>query len=141
LAKDFPPFSAYVAGAEVSYDFDLFGRTQSHVELAAATAEYEAAQLAAVTLSVSGNVVIEVLQIAASRAQIRVAEEIVADDEHMLGLIHAAREAGAVSEMDVLSAQSQADHDRTILPPLHQQLSVAQDVLAAPRQTCTLISR
>jgi NodT family efflux transporter outer membrane factor (OMF) lipoprotein len=32
--------------------------------------------------------------------------------------------------MDVLSAQSQADHDRTLLPPLHQQLSAAQDALA-----------
>src|ERR1700722_16663731 len=48
----------------------------------------------------------------------------------MLDLIRAAREAGAVTEIDVLSAQSQADHDRTLLPPLHQQLSVAQDVLA-----------
>ncbi|MGO9994864.1 MAG: efflux transporter outer membrane subunit [Steroidobacteraceae bacterium] len=130
LAKDFPPFSAYAAGAEVSYDFDFFGRTRSHVEQAAATAQYESAQLGAVTLSVSGNVVIEALQIAALRAQIRVVEQIVADDERMLGLIRAAREAGAVSEMDVLSARSQADHDRTLLPPLHQQLSAAQDVLA-----------
>ena len=130
LAKDFPPFSAYAAGAEVSYDFDLFGSTKSHVEQAAATAQYESAQLEAVALSVSGNVVIEALQAGALRAQIRVVEQIVADDEHTLGLIRAAREMGAVSGMDVLSAQSQADHDRTLLPPLHQQLSVAQDVLA-----------
>jgi NodT family efflux transporter outer membrane factor (OMF) lipoprotein len=54
----------------------------------------------------------------------------VSDDEHMVNLIRAARELGAVSEMDVLSAQSQLDHDRTLLPPLHQQLSEAQDTLA-----------
>jgi NodT family efflux transporter outer membrane factor (OMF) lipoprotein len=130
LAKDFPPFSAYAAGAEVSYDFDFFGSTRSRVEQAAASAQYESAQLEAAALSVSGNVVIEALQVAALRAQVRVAEQIVADDEHMLGLIRAAREAGAVSQIDVLSAQSQADHDRTLLPPLQQQLSVAQDVLA-----------
>jgi NodT family efflux transporter outer membrane factor (OMF) lipoprotein len=130
LAKDFPPFSAYAAGAEVSYDFDFFGGTRSRVEQAAANAQYESAQLAAAALSVSGNVVIEALQIGALRAQIRVAEQIVADDEHMLGLIRVAREAGAVSQIDVLSAQSQADHDRTLLPPLQQQLSLAQDVLA-----------
>ncbi|MGO9935394.1 MAG: efflux transporter outer membrane subunit [Steroidobacteraceae bacterium] len=64
------------------------------------------------------------------QTQIRVVNEIVADDEHLLGLIRAAREAGAVSALDVLSAQSQADHDRTLLPPLHQELSVAQDALA-----------
>jgi NodT family efflux transporter outer membrane factor (OMF) lipoprotein len=130
LAKDFPPFSAYAAGAEVSYDFDVFGSTRSRVDEAAADAQYQSAQLAAVALVVSGNVAIEALQIATVRAQIRVADQIVSDDEHMLSLIRAARGLGAVSEMDVLSAQSQRDHDRTLLPPLHQQLSEAQDTLA-----------
>jgi NodT family efflux transporter outer membrane factor (OMF) lipoprotein len=130
LAKDFPPFSAYTAGAEVSYDFDVFGSTRSHVDEAAADAQYQSAQLAAVALVVSGNVAIEALQIATVRAQIRVADQIVSDDEHTLSLIRAARELGAVSEMDVLSAQSQLDHDRTLLPPLHQQLSEARDALA-----------
>jgi NodT family efflux transporter outer membrane factor (OMF) lipoprotein len=130
LAKDFPPFSAYTAGAEVSYDFDVFGSTRSRVDEAAADAQYQSAQLAAVALMISGNVAIEALQIATVRAQIRVADQIVSDDEHTVNLIHAAREAGAVSEMDVLSAQSQLDHDRTLLPPLHQQLSEAQDTLA-----------
>jgi NodT family efflux transporter outer membrane factor (OMF) lipoprotein len=130
LAKDFPPFSAYTAGAEVSYDLDVFGGTRSRVDEAAADAQYQSAQLAAVALVVSGNVAIEALQISTVRAQIRVAGQIVSDDEHMLSLIRAARELGAVSAMDVLSAQSQLDHDRTLLPPLHQQLSEAQDTLA-----------
>jgi NodT family efflux transporter outer membrane factor (OMF) lipoprotein len=130
LAKDFPLFSAYAAGPEVSYDPDVFGGTRARVAQAAAAAQYESAELGAAALSVSGNVVIEVLEIATARAQIRVVEEILADDEHMLGLIRAAHEFGAVSALDVLSAQSQADHDRTLLPPLHQQLSVAQDALA-----------
>jgi NodT family efflux transporter outer membrane factor (OMF) lipoprotein len=131
LAKDFPPFSAYAAGPTVSYDFDVFGGTSSRVEKAAASAQYESARLDAVALSVSGNVVIEALQIAALRAQIRVVEGIIADDKHSLTLIRAAREAGAVSEIDVLSAQSQTDRDRTLLPPLQQELSVAHDVLSS----------
>lgn len=130
LAKDFPPFSAYTAGAEVSYDFDVFGGIRSRVEEAAAGAQYQSAQLAAVALMVSGNVAIEALQIATVRAQIRVVEQIVSDDEHLLSLVRAAFEAGAVSQMDVLSAQSQLDHDRTLLPPLRQRLSEDQDALA-----------
>jgi NodT family efflux transporter outer membrane factor (OMF) lipoprotein len=130
LAKDFPPFSAYSAGAEVSYDFDVFGRVRSGVDEAAAAAQYQSAQLAAVALMVSGNVAIEALRIATVRAQIHVAEQIVSDDEHLLTLIRAAREVGAVSEIDVLSARSELDHDRTLLPPLHQQLCEAQDALA-----------
>jgi outer membrane protein TolC len=72
LAKDFPPYSAYAIGPTVSYDFDVFGGTRSRVEQATASAQYESARLDAVALSVSGNVVIEALQIAALRAQIRV---------------------------------------------------------------------
>jgi NodT family efflux transporter outer membrane factor (OMF) lipoprotein len=130
LAKDFPTFSAYTAGVQVSYDLDIFGNTKSRVEQADAVAQYDSAQLDAAALCVSGNVVIQALQIASLRAQIQVAEQIVADDEHTLGLIRAAREAGAVSEMDVLSAQSQLDHDRTLLPPLRQDLSATRDALA-----------
>ena len=131
LAKDFPPYSAYAAGPAVSYDLDLFGRTSSRVEQATAGAQYEFTRLQAAGLSISGNVVIEALQTAALRAQIRVTLGILADDERTLALIRGAREAGAVSEMDVLSAQSQTDHDRTLLPPLRQELSVAQDVLSS----------
>jgi NodT family efflux transporter outer membrane factor (OMF) lipoprotein len=130
LAKDFPPFSAYTAGAEVSYDFDLFGGTKSRVEQAGAVAQYRSEQLEAVALTVSGNVVILAVQTGSLRAQIQVAQQIVAEDEHTLNLIRAAREAGAVSAMDVLSAQSQLDHDRTLLPPLQQALGTARDSLA-----------
>jgi NodT family efflux transporter outer membrane factor (OMF) lipoprotein len=130
LAKDFPTFSAYAAGAEVSYNIDIFGGTKSRVEQAAASAQYETAELDAVALSVSGNVVIQALQTASLRAQIRVAERILADDEHTLDLVRAALGAGAVSAMDVLSAQSQLDHDRTLLPPLRQELNAAHDALA-----------
>ena len=130
LSKDFPPFSAYAAGAQVSYDFDLFGGTKSRVQQAGAVTQYRSAQLEAVALSVSGNVVILAVQTGSLRAQIQVAEQIIGEDERTLNLIRAAREAGAVSAMDVLSAQSQLDHDRTLLPPLQQALSAARDALA-----------
>jgi NodT family efflux transporter outer membrane factor (OMF) lipoprotein len=129
-AKDFPSFSAYAGGVEVSYDLDIFGGTRRRIERAGAEAQYEAALRDAAALSISGNVVLQALQIASSSEQIRVVEGIVTDDERMLRLINAANVAGAVSRMDVLSAQSQTDHDRTLLPPLRQQLGVAQDALA-----------
>jgi NodT family efflux transporter outer membrane factor (OMF) lipoprotein len=129
-AKDFPPFSAYAGGVEVSYDLDLFGGTRRRIERAGAEAQYEAAVRDAAALSISGNVVLQALQLASLSEQIRVVDTIVADDERMLRLIRSANTAGAVSRMDVLSAQSQTDHDRTLLPPLRQQLGVSQDALA-----------
>jgi NodT family efflux transporter outer membrane factor (OMF) lipoprotein len=129
-AKDFPSFSAYAGGVEVSYDLDLFGGTRRRIERAGAQAQYQVALRDAAALSISGNVVLQALQIASLSEQIQVVEVIVADDERMLRLIQAANRAGAVSQMDVLSAQSQTDHDRTLLPPLRQQLDVSRDALA-----------
>jgi len=37
-------------------------------------------------------------------------------DEHMLDLVRAARDAGSISAMDLLSIQGQLEHDRTIRP-------------------------
>jgi NodT family efflux transporter outer membrane factor (OMF) lipoprotein len=129
-AKNFPSFSAFAGGVEVSYDLDLFGGTRRRIERAGAQAQYQVALRDAAALSISGNVVLQALQIASLSEQIQVVEAIVADDERMLRLIEAANLAGAVSQMDVLSAQSQTDHDRTLLPPLQQQLDVSRDALA-----------
>ena len=129
-AAAFPTFSAYAAGVQVSYDFDVFGGTRRLVESAIATARYESMQRDAAALSISGNVVLQALQMASIRAQIHVVEQIVADDEHLLKLVRALHDEGVVSRTDVLIAVSQTDHDRTLLPPLRQGLSAARDALA-----------
>jgi NodT family efflux transporter outer membrane factor (OMF) lipoprotein len=114
----------------VSYDIDAFGRTGKRIEYQEASAQEKAAQMQAAALMVGGNVVIEAIVIASLRSQIDVVEQILADDQRSLDLVRAARRAGAVSDIDVLSAQSQLDHDRTLLPPLNRQDHEAQDALA-----------
>jgi NodT family efflux transporter outer membrane factor (OMF) lipoprotein len=126
----YPVFSAYSVGADVKYDFDIFGGLKRGVEEASAEAAYQREQLNAAQLAVSGNAVLEALQIASLRAQIQVVEHVLESDEKTLSLVQHARAAGVVSDIDVLSATSQRDSDRTLLPPLHQQLNVAQDALA-----------
>jgi NodT family efflux transporter outer membrane factor (OMF) lipoprotein len=128
--RDYPIFSAFSLGADISYDFDIFGGIKRSVEQASAAAEYEQEQLQAAKLSVSGSTVLQALQIASVRAQMRVIEDVLESDEKTLALVRAARAAGVVSDMDVLTATSQRDSDRTLLPPLRQELNVAQDALA-----------
>ena len=126
----FPGFSAYSVGANISYDLDLSGGVKRSVEQATASADYEREQLEAVRLSVSGNTVLGVLQAASVRAQMEVVRQVLNSDEKTLSLVKAARSAGAVSDIDVLTATSQRDSDRALLPPLQQQLDAAQDALA-----------
>ena len=44
--------------------------------------------------------------------------------------MRAARGTGAITDIDVLSAQSQLDHDQTLVAPLRQELAAARDALA-----------
>jgi NodT family efflux transporter outer membrane factor (OMF) lipoprotein len=108
----------------------VFGRTRRGIELAAADKEVQQEALLAAQLSIASDTVLEALQVASTRAQIDVVNRVVASDQRTLGLVQARLAAGAASEQDVTTAQSQMDRDRTLLPPLHQQLNMAQDALA-----------
>ena len=130
LAQTFPTYSAYSVGPTVSYDLDLFGGTTHRIEAAGANAEYEREQLRAARLRVMSDTVMQTLHIASIRAQIAVVQKVLDADEKTLDLVRAARRTGVVSDIDVLQATSQRDRDRTLLPPLYQDLDVARDALA-----------
>jgi NodT family efflux transporter outer membrane factor (OMF) lipoprotein len=129
-AETFPTFSAYTLGPTLSYDLDIFGATRHRIEMAGASADYEREQLRAARLRVVGDTVTQALDIASIRAQIAVVQDVLSADEKTIELVQAARRVGVVSDIDVLQATSQRDQDRTLLPPLYQDLDVAKDALA-----------
>ncbi|NRO96972.1 efflux transporter outer membrane subunit [Paraburkholderia sp. NMBU_R16] len=116
-------------GPTVSFDADLFGRVPRQIEEQIALAQVAQYELAAAWLTLTGNAVIQAVDIASAREQIRAVEDIISVDEHNLELVRIEREAGKAATTDVLSAQSQLAADRTLLPPLEQQLSEASDAL------------
>jgi NodT family efflux transporter outer membrane factor (OMF) lipoprotein len=130
LANTFPTFSSYSVGPTVSYDFDIFGGTRHRIEQADAIASYNREQLRAARLQIVSDTVTQALRIASLRAQIEVVTRVLDDDKRTLELVQAARRAGVVSDIDVLTATNQRDRDRALLPPLHQELDVARDALA-----------
>jgi NodT family efflux transporter outer membrane factor (OMF) lipoprotein len=129
-AETFPTFSAYTAGPSITYDLDIFGGIRHRIEQAGAEAAYEREQFRAAQLRIIGDTVTQALQIASLRAQIAVVQRVLDADEKTLDLVRAARRVGVVSDIDVLQATSQRDSDRTLLPPLYQDLDVAKDALA-----------
>jgi len=130
LAATFPAYSYYSAGVGVSYDLDVFGRTRRSIELAAADSDVQQEALRAAQLGIASDTVLEALLIASTRAQIDVVKSVLASDQRTIDLVKSRLAAGAASDQDVTTAQSQLDRDRTLLPTLHQQLNTAQDALA-----------
>jgi len=99
------------------------------VEQAMALEEAQNYQLQAAYLTLTGSAVTEAITIASVRAQIKAVEDILADDQDNLKLVQDQLKAGAASDLDVETATSQLAGDRTLLPPLRQQLDAAQHAL------------
>ncbi|WP_426056539.1 efflux transporter outer membrane subunit [Janthinobacterium sp. PSPC2-1] len=117
-------------GPAVNANTDAFGANRRRVEQAQALADYQLAQWQAAQLSLSGNTVLQAIALAAAREQIAAVGDIIAVDRRNLELVRLASEAGKSARLDVLTAESQLDSDRALLPPLQQQASVAAHALA-----------
>jgi NodT family efflux transporter outer membrane factor (OMF) lipoprotein len=72
----------------------------------------------------------QALRIASLQSQIGTVEAILGQDRENLELVRKAFDAGSVSRLDIVSAESQLAADATLLPPLRQELSVARHALA-----------
>ena len=125
-----PAFNLFTVGPIVSYSLDPFGGNRRRVEQEGALAEYQGYQLDAAYLTLTGNAVTQALNIASGREQIKAVEQIIADDEENLRLVQAELKAGEARQLDVETQSSQLDADRTLLPPISQQISVARHALS-----------
>jgi len=124
------PFTYFSVGATVSYALDFAGGLARSVEQQYALAEYQRRQLEAAQLVVTGSAIMQALTIASLRAQISTVEAILQRDRENLRLVREAFAAGSVSQLDIVTAQSQLAADGTLLPPLRQDLSRARHALA-----------
>jgi NodT family efflux transporter outer membrane factor (OMF) lipoprotein len=125
-----PPFNLFTLGPTVSYALDPFGGNRRRVEQEGALAEYAGYQLDAAYLTLTGNAMTQALNIASAREQIKAVEQIIADDEENLRLMQTALNGGEGTQLDVRTQQSQLEADRTLLPPIRQQVSVARHALS-----------
>ena len=128
----FPPkeYNVYSFGPTVSYTFGPAGLTTHQVEREQALEDVQSFELKAAYLTLTGSAVTEAITIASLGAQIRAINDILADDQENLRLTQDMVNAGAGTGLDVETANSQLASDRTMLPPLRQQMNVAQHALA-----------
>jgi len=125
-----PNFNLFQIGPTVSYALDLFGGTRRQIEQAAALAAVQRGTLDAAYLALTGNVVIEAVDVGAIRAQQKAVNDTLDIDRQNLALVRRERQAGTVPDSDVVTAETQLATDETQLPGLDQQLSVARHALA-----------
>jgi NodT family efflux transporter outer membrane factor (OMF) lipoprotein len=125
-----PPFVAYTAGPNATFPTDLFGGGRRSVEQKAALAQYQALELAETHLALAGNVTTQALAMATAKAEADAVQKIVASDAENIRLVETALNVGSATQTQLVAAQSQLATDRTLLPALRQQQSVARHALA-----------
>ncbi|HEY1562993.1 MAG TPA: efflux transporter outer membrane subunit [Caulobacteraceae bacterium] len=125
-----PTINLFTIGATASYDFDLFGGQRRKVETAQAAAEAEAHRADAAFLTVTGNVAMAAVRIAAIHAQIDAVNEILVEDRRNLEIVERAAAAGGEARSSETGPRAQIAADEALLPPLDQELSQARHNLA-----------
>lgn len=125
-----PTFSLYSVGGSVGYDLDLFGGNKRRIEGAAARVEAQARRSDAAYLTLTANVALQALTIATLNAQIAAVNQMIAADQANIDLVHKANALGGSTATARVSAQSQLEQDRALLPPLEGQLAAARHALA-----------
>lgn len=125
-----PIVNLFSIGPTLSYAVDPFGGNRRRVEQQDALAQFQDYQLDAAYLTLTGGAATQAVQLASARGQIEAVNAIIADDQRNLELIRSQRRAGEATQMEVQLAESQLAADRTLLPPLRQQVSVARHALA-----------
>jgi NodT family efflux transporter outer membrane factor (OMF) lipoprotein len=123
-------FNLLQVGAAASYTLDVFGGTHRKIEQQAALVDFQRDRLDAAYWALTGNTVVQAVQIAALRAQLKSLGDVIEIDRQNLDLVRKERDAGAVPDSDVIGAESQLAHDQTLLPQYEQQLSIARHALA-----------
>lgn len=124
------PFTAFGIGPSVSYVLDYDGAAKRTEEQMAAQVQFKKSQLDVAYLALTGNVVLQAITVAATRAQLAAVEQMIQEDGDNLHLVQSAFDAGGVSRVDLVTARSQQAADETLLPPLRQQLSEARHQLS-----------
>ena len=125
-----PTINLYSVGSAVSFDLDLFGKQKRRVENARAHAEAEGYRTDAAYLTLTGQVVVTAIRLAALRSQLTELDEIIAGDRKTLDMIQRGVDAGGEPRAAINTSEAQLAEDEARRPPLLYQIDATRHELA-----------
>ncbi len=115
-------YEDYSVGPSASWEIDLFGGLRRGARAAGAEEAAAEADRAGTRITVAADAADAYLQIRGYQARIAVAEQQVADDEHLLRLVHDRYAAGSSNGLEIAEAEALLRQARASLPPLRTGL-------------------
>jgi NodT family efflux transporter outer membrane factor (OMF) lipoprotein len=125
-----PTINLFQIGAAVNYDLDLFGGKRRAQEEAQARAEAEARRADVAYLTLSANVALQAVRIAAAQAQLAALDQVIAGDQSTLDMTRRAQAAGGAAPSALSGGEGELARDQAMRPALEQDLTQARHQLA-----------
>ncbi len=123
-------YQLHTAQVSVGYAPDVFGGARRGVESLQAQSTLQRFLLEAVYLSLTSNVVNNVVQEASLRAQIAAAREIIAINIKLLDIVRRQHSLGQSAEADIAIQETMLAQAQAVLPPLEKQLAQQRTMLS-----------
>ena len=108
----------YSVGPSASWEVDLFGGLRRAASAARAEAEAAEANHAGTRITVAADAADAYLQIRGYQSRLALAQQQIADDEHLLNLVHQRYDAGAATGREIAQAEALLKQARASVPPL-----------------------
>jgi outer membrane protein TolC len=122
VASTIPGYSRgihdYSVGPAASWEIDLFGGLRRAAKAARAEAEAAEADQAGTRIIVAADAADAYLQIRGYQSRLAVAQQQIADDEHLLHLVNERHNAGAATGREVAQAEALLKQAKASVPPL-----------------------
>ena len=137
-------YNLYTGQLSVTYYPDAFGLNRLVAQNAQAQVDVAHEQFRAAQLIIEGNVANAAIDLAALQEQIGATEKSIADQEEILALVRSQYAAGAVSELQVATQESQVSTTQAQLPALQLARDRTRHLLATylgefPSQTAGMV--
>ncbi len=133
-------YNLFTPQVSVSYSPDVFGANRRSMESLKAQAQSVRFQMIAAYTTLTANVVVTAIQIAAVSAQIDATHQLVDLNSNMVVILRYQYSKGYAARLDVVAQESQLAQVNALLPPLIKQAAQLRDLLAVlvgrfPNQT------
>jgi NodT family efflux transporter outer membrane factor (OMF) lipoprotein len=123
-------FNLFTLQATVSYVFDVFGGERRAVESLQAQVDFQRYEVKGTYLTLSGNIINAVIARAAYLEQIKTTEQIISLEREQAGIAKVQWQADTIPYSTVLTYLNQLAATEATLPPLRQELSQTEHLLA-----------
>ena len=123
-------YDLFTPQLNISYTPDVFGlnrRSQESLEAQEQSVRY---QMVAAYTTLTANVVVTAIQVAALQSQIDATRQLIATDENIVRILQYQLDKGYASRVDLAAQQAQLEQTRATLPPLLKQQAQLHDLLA-----------